>query len=250
MRSSLRTNAFSIRRVVSGFALFGALGAFSVATAQTETFESKSYAGACKDGGGAGIGYIGDKEWVGFSALDLVNFRSTCGFGLTNGYGALGGSVGEVLALGTSTAYVHSSNPFVLNSMVAGAGWQNPTSLLMEFYLNGTLLSTTSLQLTTNQTGLSLYSGFYTGATDFIRFTPTYPPVGDYSGDVFGSHRFLCPQGSPVDCTGRYETWFVDNLNFSPVAVVVTPEPATVGMIGFGLLALGVVGRKRRKAKA
>lgn len=246
MLSTLFADGYSLRRVLAGVALVSAFSAPSLVSAQSETFETKGYSGACRMGGGDEIGYIGDKEWVGFRALDLNNYRNTCGFGLNNGYGQLGGAVGNVLGLGATSAFVHSVNPFVLNSMVAGAGWQNPTSLFMQFYLGGVLKSTTTLSLGTAQTGLAPYTGFYSGATDFIMFTPKYPPSNDYSKDVFGSHNVFCPQGSSVECTGRYESWFVDNLSFSAATVVVTPEPASVAMIGVGLVAVALVRRKRR----
>ena len=241
------------RSVTVGVVAVCALSATSPAAAQTSTFESKGYGGGCQSAGGPEIGYIGDKEWAGFKALDLTNYRTTCGYGLNNGYGMLGASVGNVLALGYSTAYVHSINPFVLNSLVAGAGWQNPTQLKLDFYLNTVLLSTKTIQLSPYQTGLSLYSGFYSGATDFIMFTPTYPPDdASHSSDVFGSYNSSCPQGSPPSgVRGRYESWFVDNVTFSTPTVVVAavvPEPATVGMIGFGLVVVGLVGRKRHRA--
>ena len=238
------------RSVVAGVVAAGVLCLPSVASAQTSTFETKGYGGECQKSGGPAIGYIGDKEWAGFKALDLTNYRTTCGYGTSNGYGSLGASVGNVVALGYSTAYVHSINPFVLNSMVAGAGWQNPTTLKLDFYLNAVLLSTKTIQLNPFQTGLALYSGFYAGATDFIMFTPTYP-LDDvsHSSDVYGSYNGSCPLGSAASCVkARYESWFVDNLTFStPVAVadVVAPEPATLGMIGFGLVVVGLAGRKR-----
>ena len=253
--SSLRPTALRAitRAVIAAVAALGALGAPGLASAQTETFETKGYGGGCQNAGGADIGYIGDKEWAGFKSLDLLNYRTTCGYGLTNGYGTLGASVGNVLALGYSTAYVHSTNPFVLNSMVAGAGWQNPTSLKMEFFLNTVLLDTKTIQLNTYQTGLALYSGFYTGATDFIMFTPTYAADDAmHSSDVFNSFNNSCPPGSSAACVKqRYLSWFVDNVTFStptPTSVAVVPEPATVGMIGLGLLVVAVVGRKRRRA--
>ena len=247
--SSLRPRA---RYLAVGLLAFSALAAPGLSAAQTSNFETKGYGGACQQAGGPEIGYIGDKEWAGFKALDLTNYRTTCGYGLTNGYGLLGASVGNVVALGYSTAYVHSINPFVLNSMVAGAGWQNPTTLKLDFYLNAVLLDTKTILLNTFQTGLSLYSGFYTGATDFIMFTPTYASDdASHSSDVFGSYNSSCPPGSSASCVKtRYESWFVDNLTFStPVATVavVTPEPATVGMIGVGLVVVGLVGRRRRK---
>ena len=251
-RASL-SRRVTARSLVAGVAALIALGAPSLASAQTTTFETLGYAGACQAGGSSHFSTLDGKSWAGFRTLDLANYRTTCGYGTANGYGMLGSTVGNVIGLGAGTAYVNSTNPFVLNSMVAGAGWQNPTSLKLEFYLNTVLLDTKIIQLTTYQTGLSLYSGFYTGATDFIMFTPTYPPDdAAHTSDVFGSRLNYCPVGSPTTCVfNRYESWFVDNLTFSTPAVtvaVVTPEPATVGMIGLGLVLVGLVGRKRLKA--
>jgi hypothetical protein len=71
----------------------------------------------------------------------------------------------------------------------------------------------------------------------------------DYSQgvDVFNSYAESC-LGATVACTqDTYKTWFVDNMSFSPAAVVVTPEPSSMILMGLGLAAVaGVVRRKRR----
>jgi hypothetical protein len=236
----------ALRRVVSGVAVLGALAVPSFASAQVTTFETLGYSGACEWGGGGFFTDLDGKTWNNLRPLDLANYTGTgpnqCGMQNTGYSSLLTSQIGNVVGLGFGAAIVHSTNPFVLNSMVAGAGWQNTTALKLDFYLNTVLQATQTIMLDTYQTGLFLYTGFYAGATDEIHFTP------DYTGgtDVFDSYGRSCVGAGPNCVQTEYESWFVDNMSFSPAAVVVTPEPSSVVLIGAGLLAVGFAARRRR----
>lgn len=236
----------ALRRVVSGVAVLGALAAPSFASAQVTTFETLGYSGACEWGGGGFFTDLDGKSWNNLRPLDLDNYTGIgpgkCGMQNTGYSSLLTSQIGNVIGLGFGAAIVHSTNPFVLNSMVAGAGWQNTTSLTLDFYLNTELKSSQTIVLDVYQTGMSQFTGFYAGATDEIRFTPNYAG----GTDVFDSYGRSCV-GAGANCVQtEYESWFVDNMSFSPAAVVVTPEPSSVALIGAGLLAVGFAARRRR----
>lgn len=235
----------SLRRLVAGVAVLGAVSAPAL-SAQTTTFESLGYGTACQWGGGSQFSTLDGKKWDGFRPLDLDNLSNSCGRSTNTGYAQLqSGYVGNIIAVGHQGAWLSSFNPFTLESMVAGAGWQNTTSLTMTFYLNSVLMSTQTISLNTYQTGAQTYTGFYSGPTDFIGFTPDYTQ----GTDVFNSLGESCA-GAPQPCTPYlYESWFVDNMVFTPRTVVlVTPEPATFAMLGVGVAVLGVAARRRKRA--
>lgn len=242
MLSSVNFAAF--RRLIAGIAVAAVAAVPTVSEAQTTDFETLGYGPTCQWGGGAAFTTLDGKKWDGFRPLDLDNLSNVCGRSTNTGYATLQtANVGNVIAVGAGGAWLSSFQPFVLNSLVAGAGWQNPTSLTLTFYLNTVLMSTKTISLNTYQTGASVYTGFYTGPTDYIGFTPDY----SNGNDEFNSMAESCA-GAPQPCTPyKYESWYVDNLNFSPATVLVTPEPATFGMLGLGVLALGVAGRRRRR---
>ncbi|MGV3708324.1 MAG: PEP-CTERM sorting domain-containing protein [Gemmatimonas sp.] len=245
MISSVLASA-ALRRLVSGAAVLGALVTPSFSSAQVTTFETLGYSGACEWGGGSFFTDLDGKTWNNFRPLDLANYTGTgpnqCGMQNTGYSSLLTSQIGNVIGLGFGPAIVHSTNPFVLNSMVAGAGWQNTTSLKLDFYLNTVLQSSQTIVLDVYQTGTSQFTGFYAGATDEIRFTP------DYAGgtDVFDSYGRSCVGAGPTCVQTEYESWFVDNMSFSAAAVTVTPEPSSVALIGAGLLAVGLAARRRR----
>lgn len=245
MISSVMANFRMMRRLASGLLALGTLVVPTVTSAQTVNFETLGYNTGCQWGGGDTFTSLDDKAWGGFRPLDLTNYTTQCMRTTNTGYSSLqSGYVGNVIALGAGTAWVSSSSPFVLNSMVAGAGWQDPTSLTLRFFLDGYQMGSTTISLNTTQTGASKYTGFYSGPTDYIGFTP------DYSAgvDTFNSLDESCI-GAASACTPyEYQTWFVDNLDFSAATVVVTPEPATLGMLGIGMLAMGVAVQRRRRA--
>lgn len=245
MISSVIANFRSLRRLASGLLAVGTVLAPTVTSAQTVDFEGLGYNTGCQWGGGDSFASLDGKAWGGFRPLDLTNYTTQCMRVSNTGYSLLQtGYVGNVIALGAGTAWLSSGSPFVLKSMVAGAGWQDPTSLTLNFWLNGLQMGSTTISLNTSQTGALKYTGFYSGPTDYIDFTP------DYTGgaDTFNSYGESCI-GAVTACTQHeYQTWFVDNLDFSPATVLVTPEPATLGMLGIGMLAMGVAARRRRRA--
>lgn len=230
--------------MVAAVAVLGALSAPNVLSAQVTDFESLGYGPACNWGGGNAFSTLDGKQWDSFRPLDLNNFQNVCGKSTGTGYAdLLTSNVGNVIAVGHDGAWLSSFNPFRLNSMVAGAGWQNPTKLTMTFYLNTVLMSTQTITLGTHETGGSVFSGFYAGPTDYIGFMP------DYSAgtDEFGSLAMSCA-GAPQPCTPYlYESWFVDNLDFTPMTVTVSPEPATFAMLGIGMAVVGFAARRRRR---
>ncbi|MEO7999558.1 MAG: PEP-CTERM sorting domain-containing protein [Gemmatimonadaceae bacterium] len=245
MLSSRILNVSSLRRFVAGVAVLGALGAPGLLSAQTTDFETLGYGPACNWGGGSAFSVLDGKKWNGFRPLDLDNLANSCHRSTNTGYSQLqSGYVGDVIAVGHDGAWLSSFSPFTLESMVAGAGWQNPTTLTLKFYLNTVLKSTQTISLNTYQTGAQTYTGFYTGPTDFIGFMP------DYTGgtDEFNSLGESCA-GVTGPCTPYlYESWFVDNMVFTPRTVVlVTPEPATFAMLGIGMAVVGFAARRRRR---
>jgi hypothetical protein len=216
----------------------------ATASAQIVDFETLGYGPSCQWGGGSAFSSLSGKTWDGFRPLDLNNLSNVCGRSSNTGYSSLlTPNVGNVIATGSGGAWLSSFNPFRLNSLVAGAGWLNPTKLTLSFYLNTQLMSTSVLSLNTSQTGATTYSGFYTGPTDYIGFMP------DYSNgvDVFNSLAESC-LGATGPCTPEtYKTWFVDNLDFTPMFVVVTPEPGSFVLMGLGLAVVAGVVRRRRR---
>lgn len=249
MLSNVFANFPTLRRLarLSAAALVGSLAAVATpaaAAAQVVDFETLGYGPNCQWGGGAAFTTLDGKKWDGFRPLDLNNLANVCGRSTNTGYSSLLSThVGNVIATGSGGAWLSSFNPFVLNSLVAGAGWLNPTKLTMSFYLGGQFKATSTLFLNTSQTGGSVYTGFYSGPTDYVDFIP------DYAGgvDVFNSLAESCA-GATGPCTpSTYKTWFVDNLDFSPATVVVTPEPASVVLVGLGLVVVGGLVRRRRR---
>lgn len=248
MLTRFRATIRSSRRVLASALVAGALAAPAVASAQVVNFESLGYGPACQWGGGTAFSSYAGMSWSGLRPLDLGNFSTACGRSTNSGYSALQAAyVGNVIALGAGAAWVSSSTPFVLSSLVAGAGWLNPTKLTLDFYLGGVLKGTSALSLNVTQTGATPFSGasLYSGATDFVMFTP------DYSAgvDVFNSAAESCA-GVPLPCTPTsYKSWFVDNLKFTEptVNIQVTPEPSTMALFGAGLVAMGAWARRRRR---
>jgi hypothetical protein len=212
-------------------------------------FESLAYGGACQSGGGAAFTSLMGLSWNSFRPLDLDNYKTACGVSGPSGYSSLlAANVGHVVALGAGAAIVNSATPFVLQSFVAGAGWINPTTLKLEYYLNTVKQGEATLSLNVTQTGGSYFTGLnglYFGATDQVTFTP------DYSGgaDQFNSAAGSC-FGMPDTCVrAPYRAWFLDNMTFvNAPAAIVTPEPATFGLLAGGLVLLGAVARRRRGA--
>ncbi|MBC8090014.1 MAG: PEP-CTERM sorting domain-containing protein [Phycisphaerae bacterium] len=247
MLSNIFANFRTIRRVATVSAVATSLLGMTVpatASAQVVDFETLGYGPACS-WSGSSFSSLDGKAWGGFHTLDLNNLATKCGRTSGTGYSSLlPAHVGNVIGFSGTEAWLSSFHPFRLNSMVAGAGWQNTTSLTLSFYLNTQLMSTSTLTLNTYQTGATVYTGFYTGPTDYIGFAP------DYSNgvDVFNSYAESCAGAGPQCEPETYKTWFVDNLDFSPMTVTVTPEPASVVLMGFGLAALAGAVRRRRRA--
>lgn len=249
MLSKVFANSGSLRRMITASAavvvtLIAGATMPATASAQLVDFETLGYGPSCQWGGGSAFSTLDGKKWDGFRPLDLNNLANICGRSTNTGYSSLQTQhVGNVIATGAGGAWLSSFNPFVLNSLVAGAGWLNPTKLTLGFYLNTQLMGTSTIFLNTSQTGAQTYSGFYSGPTDYIDFIP------DYTGgvDVFNSYAESCA-GATGPCTpDTYKTWFVDNLDFSPAFVTVTPEPGSIALTAFGLVAvLGAVRRRRR----
>lgn len=235
------------RRVAVAAGLVSAMAAPEMASAQLTTFESLAYGpSVCQWGGGSSFSSLDGKTWNGLRPLDLDNLSNTCGRSTNTGYSQLlAQHVGNVIAVGAGGAWLSSFTPFTLNSFVAGAGWLNPTSLTVQYFLNAQLMSTQVLSLNTSQTGASLFTSNYAGPTDFVGFMP------DYSNgvDVFNSYAESCA-GAVGPCTpSSYKTWYIDNMSFSPAAVVVTPEPSSIIMMSLGLAGVAGVVRRRRAAR-
>jgi hypothetical protein len=245
------------RRVSVSAAVVFALFAPASASAQNAliNFNDLGYGPPCSWSGSptnipAGYGGL---TWGGFNTLDLTNLFGSAGCNRTaaTGYSSLQtAQVGNVLGLGSGATWLSSTNPFILTSMVAGAGWQANTGLTLGFYLHGTKQATKKLTLGTHVTGATPYllGDLYNGATDYIDFTPDYTTG---TNDEFGSLAESCAGATSACVPSTYKTFFVDNLTFiaaptGPSSQVVTPEPATVGLLAFGLLAAGLVARKRR----
>ena len=241
-----------VRRATAGGALALSLAVPAGLSAQnttTVTFENANYMGECRWGGGNQIVSSGGFSFGGLVSLDLLNYENQCGRNFNTGYAKLPYSNGnEVIALGSTPAYLNRNSAFVLKSLVAGAGWINTTDLTLSFYLNTVWQGETKLSLDVFQDGKKPFTDLFAGAADFIRFPPRY--VGN---DIFDSYDESCV-GAGEGCTkARYETFFLDNLVFedasAPVVVppVVTPEPSTIGLMALGMLAIAGVARKRRK---
>ncbi|MBC8088350.1 MAG: hypothetical protein H7Z40_13860, partial [Phycisphaerae bacterium] len=148
MLSKVSANSGSLRRLVSAAAtavvtlIVGATMP-ATASAQLVDFETLGYGPTCQWGGGAAFSTLDGKKWDGFRPLDLDNLAKVCGRSTNTGYSSLlSANVGKVIATGAGGAWLSSFNPFVLNSLVAGAGWLNPTKLTLGFYLNTQLMAT------------------------------------------------------------------------------------------------------------
>ena len=247
MQSIISTIVRVARRVSVGALVAFAFVAPLPGSAQTVNFESLAYGGPCNWNGGPALDSYAGFHWGGIIALDLNNLQSTCHRNYSTGYVNLQPvKVGEVVGLGSGGAWLSRDHTFVLKSLVAGAGWINTTNLKLSFYLNTVLQGTSTLTLDVYQTGGSPYTNLFAGAADFIGFTPDY--VGS---DIFNSAAESCPQPIGNCVPRRYESYFLDNLVFEdgPIkqADLVTPEPATLGLMAFGMLAIAAAGRTRRQ---
>lgn len=249
MLSSVISSFGSLRRLAGSVAVLGALALPGVSAAQSvTTFEDPSlaYGPGCQWGGGSAFHNLDGMKWDGFRPLDLKNLSSVCGRSTNTGYAQLqSANVGNMIAIGAGSAWLSSFNPFQLTSMVAGAGWQDGMTLTLTSYLGAVLMDTRTITLNAYQTGASPFTNFYTGPTDYIGFTPDYAP----GVDVFNSLAESCAGVAQPCPPYKYESWFVDNLTFVPrtVDVTVTPEPATFAMMGVGIAALAIAGRRRKR---
>ncbi|MEO7363728.1 MAG: hypothetical protein ABI120_25580, partial [Gemmatimonadaceae bacterium] len=89
----------SVRRLIAGVAVFGAISAPTVLAAQTTNFESLGYGPTCQWGGGTQFSTLDGKKWNGLRPLDLDNLSNVCGRSTNTGYAMLQtGYVGDVIA--------------------------------------------------------------------------------------------------------------------------------------------------------
>jgi hypothetical protein len=228
-----------IRRVLAPIALVAAMA--SAADAQTSfviDFEDLAYGrepGAATEwGGGALLSTYRGFEWTNFRPLDLVNYQfQPAGYPRSR-------ATGDVLGVGFGPVSMIGESPFMLLSGVFGSGWTDPTVFTVNGYLGAELQFTREVRLGTAGPTAIDFGAFL---VDHVMFTPDFLPDGYV--DTFESGRFN--GGQP------YQSFYADNLSISRgetqlLATVTTPEPASIALMGSGLLALAGVMHGRRRA--
>jgi hypothetical protein len=231
-----------IRRVLAPLALV--TGVASAAGAQSGfviDFEDLGYGrqpGAATEwGGGTPLSTYRGFEWTNLRPLDLVNYQFQ-----PAGY-PRGPVTGDVLGVGFGPVRMVGASPFTLLGGMFGSGWTDPTLFTVNGFLGSELQFTHEVRLSTAGPTTIDFGSFL---VDEVVFTPDFLPAGYV--DTFESGQFN--GGTP------YQSFYVDNLAVSfgaaqLAATVTAPEPASMVLLGSGLLALaGVVRVRRRSATA
>lgn len=120
-------------------------------------------------------------------------------------------------------ASVSNANSFTFNSVYMTAAWNNGLDVLVQGYLNGTLLHSESFVLNTYTFPVRQFVFNWIGV-DSVSFTSS---DGIHQGNLIGFGEEIA----------------FDNLTVSNV----TPEPATLLLLGTGLTGIGAVIRRRRR---
>jgi hypothetical protein len=186
-------------------------------------------------------------SWTSFRALDLDNYplhRPNPDPGATGsaGYPLDPAAYGTVLGLGFGQVVVErptgaARERFQFQDMALGAGWTSGMTLGITGLLGGASVFSQSLTLSATSSSLIDLPDQW---IDQLVMTPTFTPPG-YT-DPYGSARFNA--GTP------FQTFWFDNVGYRVAAASTVPEPATVALVGGGLLVLGLTTRRRRRLRA
>lgn len=239
-------------RTALAVALVGTTAA--TASAQTYDFENMGYGGAssaCNWSGGTEDITLDGYKFFGVRPLDLANYQKCWENSSTplqqNGYAKTG-----VVALGFGNSFMQrmpGTNQFYLNSLQLGAGWVNPTTLTVVGMRFGEQQMYSNTYQLNPANGPITVLGQSDIAIDYFRLNVDWnlalggtwaPGQGASDWDPYDSRQRRYEAG--FNDSQPYLTYYVDNLSVSTV-----PEPSTYALMGAGLLALGVVARRRKR---
>jgi hypothetical protein len=161
-------------------------------------------------------------DWNNFYVLQSANIN--CSYTASGYVNGLVSSPNVAYNAYGSPAQVSSANPFTFNSVYMTAAWHNGLTVVVTGYLGATQLYQQTFTLNTYAATQFVFNWSGVDKVDFTSYGGTNP---GYGGD--GTHVAF------------------DDMDLNSN---VTPEPATLLLLGSGLTGIGGVIRRRRQKNA